>query len=489
MSVPLAPRHDPAASELRRWVAGFGVVVGLVATVIMSVGDPVAASGVAIVGVAAVWLTIDFRAGAIALIAASVLIPNGVALYFGPTLPLLTFQRLMLVVLVLAALAHTPSGYLETLFTAPRIRLLLAMMLVLGVATALSSDPATSQREFLSERGIGLPVYFAAVWLAIGDEASVHRMLRAFVVVSAIVLVLAVVEAGTGRSVVAQLQLLPAEKLDALGYHAELERRAGLPRVQSVFQHPLQLGAYLVALIPLVVVLRRHATAFWGRAWYTIVFLLGLCGLVFTWSRGAWAALLVAVLWIGRRGLGRWVLFAVGVIVGLLVLSQLGFLRASTLAYRGWLISGVLHSLVAHYGFGTGPGTFARAVIVHVGGTSQRAGVDPLAYSLTMAIEAGPIYVALLWWFVLGFLRDGRRARDHALAQGRRETADILNALRVSVLANLMLSLFSSSLFGMTTGFFISLMLVAAIGRSARFELEHAPGSREPPPRVPSVPS
>lgn len=488
MSVPLAQRHGPAATELRRWIAGVGVVIGLVATLVLGVGDPVAASGVAIVGLATVWLTIDFRAGAIALIAASVLIPNGVALYFGPTLPLLTFQRLTLVVLVVAALTHAPSGYLATLFAAPRIRLLLAMMLVLGVATALSSDPATSQREFLSERGIGLPIYFAAVWLALGDEASVHRMLRAFVAVAAIVLLLTLVEAGTGRSVVAQLQLLPAEKLDALGYHAELERRAGLPRVQSVFQHPLQLGAYLVAFIPLAVVLRRHATTLWTRAGYTIVVLLGLFALVFTWSRGAWAALLVAALWVGRRGLGRWVLFAAGGTAAVLVLAQLGFLRASTLAYRGWLISGVLHTLVAHYGFGTGPGTFARVVIVHVGGTSERAGVDPLAYSLTMAIEAGPIFVALLWWFVLGFLRDGNRARDHALARGRADTADILTALRVGVLANLILSLFSSSLFGMTTGFFMSLMLVAAIGRAARFELEPARETPESPPPVTSPP-
>ena len=112
-----------------------------------------------------------------------------------------------------------------------------------------------------------------------------------------------------------------------------------------------------------------------------------------------------------------------------------------------------------------------------MGDTSQRTAVDPLAYSLTMAIEAGPIFVVLLWWFVLGVLRDADRARDHALAAGRRETADVLNALRAGVLANLMLSLFSSSLFGMTTGFFISLMLLAAIERCAGFELEHAPSA------------
>ena len=487
MSVPRGDGPGPAALELRRSIASVGAAIGVVATIVLGMGDPVAATGVVLLGLAVVWLGLDFQAGAIALIAASVLIPNGVALYFGPTLPLLTFQRAMLVVLVLAALAHAPGRFLGALVAAPRIRLVLAMTLALAVATALSSDPAVSQREFLSERGIGLPLYFAAVWLALGHEAGVHRMLRAFVAVAVIVLILAAVEAATGRSVVAQLQLLPAEKLDALGYHAELERRAGLPRVQSVFQHPLQLGAYLVALIPLVAVLRRHAQTLWGRGCYTVTLALGLLALVFTWSRGAWAALLLALLWLGRRGVGRWVLFAVGGVAGVLVMWQLGLLQARTLVYREWLISGVLRALGAHYGFGTGPGTFTRAVIVIVGGTSQRTQVDPLAYSLTMAIEAGPIFVALLWWFVLGFLRDASQARDHALAAGRRETADVLNALRVGVLANLALSLFSSSLFGMTTGFFISLMLVAAIGRCARFELEHAPAAPEPLPLVPSA--
>lgn len=480
MSVPLPNSGGLAAIELRRWIASVGAVIGVVATIVLGVGDPVAATGVVLVGLAVVWLALDFQAGAIALIAASVLIPNGVALYFGPSLPLLTFQRMVLVVLVAAALAHAPGSFLGALLAAPRMRLLLTMTLALGVATALSSDPAASLREFLSERGIGLPLYFAVVWLALGDEAAVHRMLRAFVAVATIVLVLAAVEAATGRSVVAQLALLPAEKLEALGYHAELERRAGLPRVQSVFQHPLQLGAYLVALIPLVAVLRRHARTLSGRGFYAVALLLGLFALVFTWSRGAWAALLLAWLWLGRRGTGRWVLFAAAGSAGLLALWQLGLLRASTLVYRGWLISGVLHALIAHYGFGTGPGTFTRAVIVHVGGTSQRTAVDPLAYSLTMAIEAGPIFVALLWWFVLGFLGDARRARDHALAAGRGDTADILDALRAGVLANLMLSLFSSSLFGMTTGFFISLMLVAAMGRCSRFELEHVPATSPP---------
>ena len=477
MSIPLVADRGPAATEVRRWIAGAGAALGVLATIVLSVGTPVAASGVVVLGFAVLWLLVDFQAAAIALIAGSVLVPNGVALYLGPTLPLVTFQRVMLLLLVAAALAHAPGRYVSALLGAPRIRLVLAMTLVLAVATALSSEPAVSQREFLSERGLGLPFYFAAVWLVLGDADGVPRALRAFVAVGAVVLLLAAVEAVTGRSIVAELRLLPTVKLEALGYHAELERRVGLPRVQSVFQHPLQLGAYLVALIPLVAVLRRHAGAVWERGFYTVTLGLGLFALAFTWSRGAWAALLLALLWLARHGVRRWILFVVGGLAGAVVLWQLGLLQAQTVAYRGWLVSGVLQAMLVHSGLGTGPGTFTHAVTVLVGDTSQRTSVDPLAYSLTMAIEAGPIFVVLFWWFVLGCLRDAGRARDHALAAGRRETADVLNALRGGVLANLMLSLFSSSLFGMTTGFFISLMLLAAIERCAGFELEHAPSA------------
>ena len=85
---------------------------------------------------------------------------------------------------------------------------------------------------------------------------------------------------------------------------------------------------------------------------------------------------------------------------------------------------------------------------------------------------------------MLGILRDAAHARDHALADGRLETGDVLNALRAGVLANLLLSLFSTSLFGMTVGLFISLMLLAAAVRLSGFELERATAAPQPLPRV-----
>ena len=456
-----------------RWAAAFGALLALLVTAVLASGDAVAAAGLAVVGLGALWLVLDYTTGTIGLVTLSVLIPNGIALYFGPTLPLVTFQRVMLALLVVTILFHVPARFLAALWVTPRIRLLLGMVLAMAVATALSREPAVSQRELFSERAVGLPLYFAAVWLALRDERAVRRLLWALVAAAVLVLIVAALEAMTGRGLVAQLGLLPPDKLEGLGYHADLERRVGLPRVQSVFQHSLQLGAFLVALIPLLFVLRRHALT-WRRGLCSLTLVLAVIALIFTWSRGAWLALLLAVL-LYRGSWHRWLVLALGGAAFVLAWSALGFLRPITLVYRWWLIQGVLHAVFAHYGFGTGPGTFVHSVIVRVAATSEQTGVDPLAYSLTMAIEAGPLFVLLLWWFVLGILRDAGRARDHARATGRVETADVLNALRAGVLSNLFLSLFSTSLFGMTTGLFISLMLLAAIDRLSRFELVQAP--------------
>ena len=475
--------RDSSTLSLSRWVGGVGIVLAVLVTSVLLSGGPLAAAGVTVLGLFALWLVVDYRAGAIGLMTLSVLVPNGVALYFGPALPLLTFQRAMLVLLVVIIVFHVPARFLAALWVTPHIRVLLGMTLAFGIATALSNDPALSQREFFSERAIGLPLYFAVVWLTLSDEQAVRRLLWAFVAVALVVLTLAVVEAATGRGVVARLALLPPEKLNALGYDAELERRIGLPRVQSVFQHPLQLGAYLVALIPLVVVLRRHAASLWQSGLANLTLILALLALIFTWSRGAGFALVLVVL-LYRGGMRRWFLAGAAGAVFVFVWWKLGFLRPSTLVYRWWLIKGVLRAVLDHHGFGTGPGTFAHSVVVRVAETSRKAGVDPLAYSLTMMIEAGVVYVTLLWWFVLGILRDAAHARDHALADGRLETGDVLNALRAGVLANLLLSLFSTSLFGMTVGLFISLMLLAAAVRLSDFELERAGASPQPLPHV-----
>lgn len=465
--------RDSSTLSLGRSVAVVGVVLALVVTYVLIAEGPIAAGGLAVLGLFTLWLVVDYTAGAIGLMTLSILVPNGVALYFGPALPLLTFQRAMLVLLVVTIVFHIPARFLAALWVTPHIRVLLGMTLAFGIATALSNDPALSQREFFSERAIGLPLYFAVVWLALSEERAVRRLLWAFVAVALVVLILAAVEAATGRGVVARFALLPSEKLQALGYNAELERRVGLPRVQSVFQHPLQLGAYLVALVPLVVVQRRHAASLWQSGLTNLTLMLAILALIFTWSRGAWFALVLVVL-LYRGGTRRWFLAGGAGAVFVFVWWKLGFLHPNTLVYRWWLIRGVMRAVLDHHGFGTGPGTFAHSVVVRVAETSQQTGVDPLAYSLTMMIEAGLVYVTLLWWFVLGILRDAARARDHALAEGRLEASDVLNALRAGVLANLILSLFSTSLFGMTVGLFISLTLLAAAGRLSAFELARA---------------
>jgi hypothetical protein len=459
-----------AVGALRRWGALTGAGLGLVATCLLAAENPLAAAGVVLVGLGALWLLLDFSVGATALFTASLLIPSGVSLYFGTALPLLTFQRAMLVLLVGCAIIHNAPGFLSALWRTPHIRLLLTMIAVLAVSTVFSSQPELSRREFFSERVIGLPLYFAVVCFALPNRAAVRRLLLAFCAIGFVILVLALVEAVTGNSIVASLHLLPPEKLKELGYGMALERRAGLPRVHAVFQHPLELGAFLVAYIPLVAVFRRYAGST-GRRWFwSVTLVLALVGLLCTWSQGAWIALLFAVLLMRSGGGRRWIVVMIGIAVFVIVWSRLGFLHASRASYRWWLVSSVARAMWGHYGLGTGPGTFVRMLAVRIAGTSETTVADPLAYSLTMALEGGPLFVVLFWWFMLRVLGRAERARNLAAQNGRGESAALLDALRAGLWANLFLSAISYSLFGTTGGLFTAFMLLGATVTLSHFE-------------------
>jgi len=258
----------------------------------------------------------------------------------------------MLVVLIVAALAHAPGRFLGAL---------LAALASLGPG----DDGGTRRRDGIVDRsrscrsgsscrsvGLACPCISprcGSRWATSGGAPH----LQAFIAVAAIVLVLAAVEAANRSQRGCPTTLVARREARRARLSPGARAAGGLPRVQSVFQHPLQLGAYLVALIPLVAVLRRHATALWERGFYAAC----CCSGCSRWcSRVSWrvAALLLALLLVGRRGVGRWLLFAVGGSAGVVVMWQLGC--CSELAgVRGWLISGVLHALLAHYGFGTGP--------------------------------------------------------------------------------------------------------------------------------------
>jgi len=470
VSAVSVPDRGVSATGLQSWTALIGIALGLVATTLLAAGYSLAACGLVLVGLGALWLLLDFSAGATALFAASLLIPSGISLYFGTAFPLLTFQRVMLVLLVAVALVHNAPGYLSALWTTPHIRLLLGMILLLAVSTALSSQPDLSRREFFSERVIGLPLYFAVVCMALPDEAAVRRLLTAICAIGFVILVLALVEAVTGNSIVASLHLLPPGKLEELGYGLVLDRRVGLPRVHAVFQHPLELGAFLVAYIPLVAVFRRHAGSTWTRLFWNLTLLFALVALVCTWSQGAWIALLFAVLLMRTGGGRRWIVVLIGIAAFVFVWSRLGFLQTSRADYRRWLVSSVAHAMWGHHGLGTGPGTFVRTLAVRIASTNETTVADPLAYSLTMALEGGPLFVVLFWWFMLRVLGRAARARVLAAQGGHEETAGLLDALRAGLWANLFVSAISYSLFGTTGGFFTAFMLIGATVRLSQME-------------------
>jgi hypothetical protein len=92
-------------------------------TYVLIAEGPIAVAGLAVLGLFALWLVVDYPAGAIGLMTLSILVPNGVALYFGPAVPLLTFQRAMLLLLVVTIVFHVPVRFLALAWTAAGLML------------------------------------------------------------------------------------------------------------------------------------------------------------------------------------------------------------------------------------------------------------------------------------------------------------------------------------------------------------------------------
>ena len=157
----------------------------------------------------------------------------------------------------------------------------------------------------------------------------------------------------------------------ALGYNVVVAE-GGLPRLQSVYYSPNNVGLYLGRVWPLLV-----AVALWEgrgrrRALYGLVLIPVTLALVLSFSRGALllgvpAALLV----MGWRAGGRyrWVALALVVVAGLVLLPLLRLprfaslldLRQGSTFFRLELWRSSLTLIREHPWFGVGPGNFAAA--------------------------------------------------------------------------------------------------------------------------------
>lgn len=188
-------------------------------------------------------------------------------------------------------------------------------------------------------------------------------------------------------------------------------------RVTSFFGNPNVLAVYLLLTVPLALnlVIGLDASLF-QRALGAFALVFGLLCLLWTWSRGAWLGMLLAILLFlilySKESMALSMILAVpaGVSVGFLPrairnrFSSIGMLGESSIRYRLYTWRGVLRMLAEHpFGVGIGEGAFSRAYASYaVSGTETVMHAHNLL--LRVACELGCAGVLTLFGFLLCLL-------------------------------------------------------------------------------------
>ena len=173
-------------------------------------------------------------------------------------------------------------------------------------------------------------------------------------------------------------------------------------RVTGVFENPNVLGIYLLLILPVSLFLALDVR---GKKWRRIlalcIFLFGVLGAVFTWSRGAWLAILLEfvllLLLSGKRtaalcaflpvlGIGAVPLLPQSVLHRF---SSIGSLADSSIRYRLYTWSGVCRMIAEHpFGIGVGESAF-RAVYPQYAVSGIETVMHAHQILLQLALEMG----------------------------------------------------------------------------------------------------
>jgi O-antigen ligase len=251
---------------------------------------------VAILAVGTIFTRLDMAAEAVIYVffLGLVLIRPQNGLYaFALALPILTYRPLLafLLILILSLFIVKPD------FELIRFRLknplngaALFFILALFVTAVLSVGWIESMQQFVLYFFLSFVLYLLIVSLL--DREQLLRFLSALAISGAVIAVFGIFQNFT-------LGFTSAKWID-------VSRNPDISvRVFGTFGNPNIFGQYLIMTMPLtfvLVFLRKSAASWIG---YGIAFLLMGGALVFTYSRGSWLALAVAILilttWISRR--------------------------------------------------------------------------------------------------------------------------------------------------------------------------------------------
>ncbi|HEX5368923.1 MAG TPA: O-antigen ligase family protein [Dehalococcoidia bacterium] len=266
---------------------------------------------------------------------------EGVQVYGG-----LNLAGLLSALLVLTGLAHV-AIYRVDLKRTPLVRPLCVLLGVWAVGVVLSSNPGASLQDWL--RGIGsflLYVLMVDLVREGGDERR-SMLVKAIIVSTLIPMSFGMFQFATGTGNV----FTP-----------------GFDRIRGTFVHPSPYAFYLLSVAPFAYVLARHLRSGAGRVALNVLVPVMLFCVVVTFTRIAWAGLVVTILvfaYIRNRSLVLPIILAFAAIAVLVppVADRLSNASATS-GTGGWRVtqwSDVLGLMAAwQLPFGIGLGSVAR---------------------------------------------------------------------------------------------------------------------------------
>lgn len=355
------------------------------------------------------WLAVrNFKLALYLFIFLVPVITEPLSLYIKPSIPLITFARVMLVILTLGWLIRYSFGIDRKIQMPPLFGLIILFTGLLFLSTLFSTNQPASMKEFFSERKLGVPFLYFLVFQTIKSEKEVKEVLSLFIAGMALVSLLGIAEFIIGKNIFYAISALPDEKLLGLGF-GYLRKRAGFFRIQSSQFHPIALAAYLVFILSIALLLFK---SLYKRTYYRLIIaiVISIIALGMTFSAGAW---LVFILILGaiilrhatlRFSTCKKRLLIIGVIIITLsaaILYQTGIIVPKSVNWRLRLIEPVIKTTLSHPLFGTGFSTYNDFVKFYDNDFKIWVS-DPMSYFQLMLVENG--IPALLVFIIICFL-------------------------------------------------------------------------------------
>jgi hypothetical protein len=396
------------------------------------------------------------------------ILPPAISLYINDDFPLITFQRVMLVILGLVWGVKYLTGKTMKIEKPPLMGLLFVFIGVVFVSSLLAPQPKLALKEFLSERWIGIPVLFFLAFQTIRDANTVKRIINLMIISSLIVCIFGIIEFVTRVNVFFEIGrlLMPQGKLAGMGFSASSNGflRMGIPSIQSSFPIFTGLAAYVVFIIPLVL-----AVFYSIRMALSLSILLG--ALFLTISLGGYIiiGLVLVILWPVRPSIKIRTFLLYFIMIILLFSftkytykeydsSPVATTDIPVIAKEGgfarfWQGIAVLKTSLNRPLLGAGLGAFSEVVeIRNSEGLLLRKGADGYSYQQVVLVETGiPAFLimCLFWWLLLGRMRS---ASGNLYARQNNGLYDLNKSMFAAIIGNLILSCVSISLLNTHTG-------------------------------------